>query len=320
MLLPTIEDDIDVHRFVLAHRAWELVDVVGVEHAHTLLRQCVRHCVSAESSRRSRGRPEPEIRKLVPKVIEQHKLTGIVLGDKDPGDEWVDQLSRTIYRDGRQSACEVVAAALADGIAPEVVGEAISLAANRHVLCQDPNEWRAHGATAGVHGTDAANAWRNMARICDPMRKITGLLVAAYHTAAHDPTAFDPYPIAAHRERVKTTDAQELLGIADEAIRSNDQPLATAAVDVYGSLGFPERAVFDLMLKYAVSEDGRLHAEKYYRTVVEEFGTVRPKYRWRHLVALARVTASSYGYDVNDEKGYRAPGYENACSLLRVST
>jgi hypothetical protein len=318
ILLPTVEDDIDVHRFVLAHRAMELVDIVGVDHAHTLLRQCVRHCVDSESNRRTKGRPEPEIRKLVPEMISQYKLDSISLGARDPGDEWVDGLGRTIYRDGRRAACDAVAAAIADGVSPEVIGEAISLAANRHVLCHDPSQWRVHGATAGVHGSDAANAWRNMVRLADPLRKITGMIVSAYHTAAHDPTAQDPYPTAAHREKVKSTDAQELLGIADEAIRSNDQPLATAAIDVYGSLGFPERAVFNLMLKYAVSEDGRLHAEKYYRTVVEEFASIRPAFRWRHLVGLARVTASCYDYDVNDQKGYRAPGYEDACKLLGV--
>jgi hypothetical protein len=46
------------------------------------------------------------------------------------------------------------------------------------------------------------------------------------------------------------------------------------------------------VLKYAISEDGRLHAEKYYRTVTEEFASIRPAYRWGELVAWARVTAS----------------------------
>ena len=50
-----------------------------------------------------------------------------------------------------------------------------------------------------------------------------------------------------------------------------------------------------LLRRYAVSEDGALHAEKYYRTVNEEFGTIRPAFRWRELTALARVTASEYG-------------------------
>ena len=51
------------------------------------------------------------------------------------------------------------------------------------------------------------------------------------------------------------------------------------------------------MLKYTISEDGRLHGEKYFHTVQEEFRTTRPAFRWRQIVGLARVTASAYGYD-----------------------
>ena len=49
---------------------------------------------------------------------------------------------------------------------------------------------------------------------------------------------------------------------------------------------------------------------KYYRTVREEFTSTRPAFRWRQLVALARVTAS--------ECGRPAPGVAQAKELLRV--
>ena len=111
-------------------------------------------------------------------------------------------------------------------------------------------------------------------------------------------------------EDVKSKDATKLLGQAEEAIRGKDQARACAVVHRYGELKLPERPVFDLLLKYAVSEDGALHAEKYYRTVSEEFATTRPAFRWRQLVALARVTASEYGYP--------APGVQEACELLGV--
>ena len=78
----------------------------------------------------------------------------------------------------------------------------------------------------------------------------------------------------------------------------------------YGEAGHSEKALFDLLLKYAISEDGALHAEKYYRTVREEFARSRPAFRWRHLAALARVTASEFGYP--------APGYDEAKKLLKV--
>ena len=64
------------------------------------------------------------------------------------------------------------------------------------------------------------------------------------------------------------------------------------------------------MLRYAVSEDGALHAEKYYRTVSEEFVATRLAFRWRQLTALARVTASEYGRP--------AAGYVEARALLKL--
>jgi hypothetical protein len=78
----------------------------------------------------------------------------------------------------------------------------------------------------------------------------------------------------------------------------------------YGQEGHPERPVFDLLLGYAVSEDGALHAEKFYRTTSDEFASTRPAFRWRQLIALARVTASEFGQP--------APGYEESCKLLKV--
>jgi hypothetical protein len=94
----------------------------------------------------------------------------------------------------------------------------------------------------------------------------------------------------------------------EEAIRANDQALASAAAHRYGELGHTPRAMFDLLLRYAISEDGALHAEKFYRTASEEYAATRPAFRWRHVVALARVTASAHGQP--------APGIAEATRLL----
>ena len=59
----------------------------------------------------------------------------------------------------------------------------------------------------------------------------------------------------------------------------------------YGELGHAPRGMFDLLLRYAISQDGALHAEKFYRTTSEEYAASRPAFRWRQLIALARVTA-----------------------------
>ena len=110
-----------------------------------------------------------------------------------------------------------------------------------------------------------------------------------------------------------------MLDEAEDAVRHNDQGRAAAAIAAYGDSGLGPDAVLQRMLKYTISEDGRLHGEKFFQTVVEEYRTTRPAFRWRQMVALARVTASSYGFDRFDKQGLRAPGYEDACRLLKVT-
>jgi hypothetical protein len=228
-------------------------------------------------------------------------------------------LSKTVYFGPRERAADAVAAALADGIDPEVIGEAISLASNLYVLRQGADKWRTHGDAAGVHSSDATNAWRNMVRTADPKFAASGLIVAAYHAGIQSPPFQTPaYPTDDHRALVKTRDASRLLSETEESIRSNNQGRSAAAIQIYGERGYPVEPVFDLMLKYAVSEDGRLHGEKYFHTVGEEYRTIRPKFRWRQIVGLARVTASAYGYNREDKHGFRAAGYVEACKLLSV--
>ena len=319
------DDDADVHRIVLAHRARALVGLVGMEHAHTMLRQCVRYCVNVEQGRCDHKRPEPKIRALLPKLLDQYKLAGRTPGKRQPDDAWVDRMSTTIFEATGEQAAEAVAGALADGMAPEAVGEAISLAANQTILCQASDGRggnRTHGDSAGLHAADAMNAWRNIARVTDPQSVIASMIVGAYYVARNKSYGYvaaeQPYPLPEHRKAITTDDPKKLLAEAADAIRANDQGRAGAAIAIWGEKGYSVRPVLDLMLRFAISEDGRLHAEKYYRTVVEEFETTRPAFRWRHLTSLARVTASAYGYDRQDQHGHRAPGYEEACRLLGV--
>lgn len=318
-LQPAMQDDLNVHRFVFAHRTYGLVGLLGKEYSYSLLRQCVRFCANHEQSRIEHKQPESPIRVLVPKLLDQYKLVGKKLGTRDPGDAAVDELSQVIYRSSREQAAEAVAAALAEGIDPEVVGEAISLASNLYVLRQGADKWRTHGDSAGVHSSDATNAWRNMARVAETRHAVSGLIVAAYHAGIQSaPFETPPYPTDEHRSLVKVTDATELLAETEDAIRHNDQGRAAAAIQIYGERGYAVEPVYELMLKYAVSEDGRLHGEKYYQTVREEYRTIRPAFRWRQIVGLARVTTSAYGYNREDEHGFRAAGYEDACKLLGV--
>jgi hypothetical protein len=295
-----------------------LVDVAGVEHSHTLLRQCVRHCVDFEQRRIAKGRKASPIREHIPKLLDRYKLVGKKLGTREPDNQWLEAFSNTIYNASKFDASGAVAEALAEGVSPKSIAQAIAMACNQLTLRQAGNPLRTHGASAGVHSSDAANAWRHMVNQANDLNQKVGLLVSAWHTGRYDQWQTEPYPLENHFEKIKTEDAKQLLGICEEAIRGNDQATASAAIFKYGQLGFKVEPVFELMLKYAISEDGRLHSEKFYRTVKEEYAFARPEFRWRQMVALARVTASAYAYDVNDSHGHRAPGYEQACELLKI--
>jgi hypothetical protein len=318
-LQPSIQDDLNVHRFVFAHRTYGLVGLLGEEYSYSMLRQCVRFCIDHERGRVQNNHPESPIRALVPKLLDQYKLDGKKLGKRDPGDAAVEKLCLAVYDGPRDKAAEAAAAALADGIDPEVVGEAISLASNLYVLRQGTQNWRTHGDSAGVHSSDATNAWRNMVRITEPRLSVSGLIVAAYHAGVQsEPFQTPAYPTEEHRAQVKQRDAAGLLAETEDAIRHNDQGRSAAAMQIYGENGHAVAPALAMLLKYTVSEDGRLHGEKYYHTVCEEYRTIRPAFRWRQIVGLARVTASAYGYNREDQHGFRAAGYEAACKLLGV--
>jgi len=323
-LLHAVQDQTEVHRVVLPYRAWDLLDLIGKDQAHTLLRQSVRYCVKAESWQGNASRDEP--RTLLPKMLEQHKLLSRTPGARTAEDQWIDELSQTFFKSTPAQAAEAAASALAEGFAPDDIGQAVSLAANQLVLRdhgRPPNSESSgkpigsvHGDSIGVHASDSANAWRNLARVSNARNTFACLILGAYQVALDrtqrggDFQNWSPLPVQWQLDRVKSTEADALLREADEAIRQNLQAQVTAVASRYAELGHAPRPMFDLMLRYAVSEDGALHAEKYYRTVTEEFETTRPAFRWRQVLALARVTSSEYGRP--------AAGMTEARELLKV--
>ncbi|MBC8245474.1 MAG: hypothetical protein H8E20_13885 [Verrucomicrobia bacterium] len=162
------------------------------------------------------------------------------------------------------------------------------------------------GDWVGVPASDAINAWRTIARVGTHRIPVARLIVGASHPAGRAGRATaKPVPLAEHLGEVRGSDPKALLKNADGAIREKDQSRVTAIIQRYGEQGHDARPVFDLLLRYATSEFGALHAEKYYRTVTEEFTSTRPAFRWRQLVGLARVTASEYGNAAAGQKEAR---------------
>jgi hypothetical protein len=322
-LLLTVQDCLEVHRVVLPYRAYDLLPVVGKEHAHTMLRQSVRYCVKNDSP--AQREHYGSAHKLLPELLESLEKTSKSRKPREANDAWVDQLGRTIFKSTPDDAARAVAEALAAGYATADVGQALTLATNQLVLRDEGRKGRqiqpgkpegsVHGDSIGLHATDSANAWRNLSRLGGPRNQAACLILGAWQ-ASHDRTnrsgdflKWEPYPRADARKQVKGKDEKSLLAELNDAIKNKDQALATAVTACYGEKGFGATPLFAVLLHHAVCNDGALHAEKFYRTVSEEFATTRPSLRWRHLVALARVSAS--------ESGYPAPGYAQACELLK---
>ena len=208
-----------------------------------------------------------------------------------------------------------MAAVLAEGFAPDAIAEAVSLAANQLVL-RDPGRTVArdgkplggvHGDSVVVHASDAANAWRKIVRISDRRNAVASLIVAAYHTVGQRQGQRDGEEEAQALGDGPSDSSTPATQLA-EAVREKDHARAVSIVQCAGALDLDARPMFDVLIEFATSEDGALHAEKYFRTATEEFALGREAFRFRHLAGLARVTASEYGTT--------APGYARASELL----
>jgi hypothetical protein len=324
-LLYAVEDDAEVHRVVLAYRAWDMLDLVGKEHAHTMLRQSVHYCVQAEKWA-AQPRPFGNTRTILPKMLDRHKLLGKSAGKRRLDDAGLLRLSQDIFKATPEQAAGLAAEALADGIAPDDIGEAITLATCELLLRDEGRPQRqtspgkpvgsVHGDSIGVHACDSSNAWRNLARVSNWRNTAACLILGAYQAARDrierggDFLRWEAYPRKAHQEKVTARETEALLREAEAAIKDRDQVRAAATVHRYLKLGHPDKAVFALLLKYAISEDGALHAEKFYRTATEEYRRTRAAFRIGFAVGLARVTASACGQP--------APGHSEACKLLKA--
>jgi hypothetical protein len=247
--------------------------------------------------------------------MEEHGLEKRERGTRAASFVWIEELADTIFAADRADAAGAVAEALSEGSDPEHVGMAMSLAATR-LLLNDPGGTReapgkpvgsVHGASVGVHASDAVNAWRNIGRIGSARNEFATLIAGAYHTAGQSKNvgalAFDHDAEPCEKEA-----PAELLREIEGRIRDRDQKQACQATRRYCELRHPHADLFALLLRYAVSEDGALHAEKYFRTAQEEHSIALPQDQPLYLVALTRVMAS--------QSGFPAPGVDEARKLL----
>ena len=314
-LQTVVRDEMDVHRVVLAWRAYDLLRLTGEEQALTMLRQSVRFCIDTDGSRARRGQQPDPIRTLLPRLMEEHGLERKERGTRHAGEDLIENLADTFFAADRPAAAARAAEFLAQGFDPEDVGAAISLAATR-LLLHDPGRkseapgkpvGSVHGASVGVHASDAANAWRHIARTGSARNAFASLIAGAYHTAGQS-GAVGAQPFDHDVEPCTEEDPAALRSAIEAHIRARDQVGACQAARRYVALRHPPESLFALLSGFAISEDGALHAEKYFRTAQDEHSRARGGHQGLYLVALTRVMASHFGFP--------APGYDEARALL----
>src|SRR5262249_25802436 len=158
----------------------------------------------------------------------------------------VEKLTDAIFKGTPEQSAEAVAAALADGLATAAVGEAISLAANQLILRENGRSTEnaspakpvgsVHGDSIGVHGCDSAHAWGMRARVSNARNTAACLIRGAYQASLDRPVRFfklEAFPPPDAVEKIKATEPEALLKVAEEGIRANDQVTAAAAIHRY---------------------------------------------------------------------------------------
>ncbi|MEZ6040723.1 MAG: hypothetical protein R3C20_09460 [Planctomycetaceae bacterium] len=321
-LVPLVLHNPEVHRTVLPFRAWDMQRIVGTEHAMTLLRQSLHYCLAQpQIYQREAWKKNGD---LLTSLLDEFRLLQNPPGSRMADDAKLEELTEYFSTCQPDDAARAAAMTLSEGFHPSVIAEAVSLAATRLVLRDAGRlpQWESvgkpagcvHGDSPGVHASDTANAWRHMAKVTTGASAMACVIFSAWEIA-RDRTASpnllnSPLPTERHLAELTSADPDRLLIQLEESIRQNQQAHATAIAYQYGQKGLPVDRIFSTLLKFAVSEDGALHAEKYFQTVQDEFASTRAAYRWQHVAALARVTASEYGHP--------APGQDEARQLLGV--
>lgn len=316
-LQPLMHDNIDVHQVVLTWRAWDLLQLTGQEHAHTMLRQCVRHYIDREQDRVKKGHKASSLRALLPKLLQEHGLDGKNPGTRGADVAFIEKLAATIMRSSREVAADAVAAVLAGGFSIDVVGEALSRASVR-LLLGDPGRAKAtvgkpkgsvHGASVGVHACDSAQAWRNISHTVGAENAIATLIAAAWHTGGQLYASSESVAHAGHREAVARIKTKDLPAALRESVAQADNRRAAAIGEHWLAAGYPAAKAFEILIEDMSASDGALHHEKFFRTTFEGHAQSPAPFRAQWLACLARIAASGHGF--------AAPGYEAAAELLR---
>ena len=233
-ILPTVEENSEVHGAVMPYRAWDLMELI-----RNRTRADVAATIGPVLHRgRTRGNPagttlascSPVARSVPPDGPRRSPAPRTTPGEC---------LSQTIFSSTGDQAAEAAADALSQGFPPSAVGEAISLAANQLILRDHgrtprrvaESRWAASTATAlaftpATARTPGATSPESAATgIPSAFNPLGARRVAIDRTQqGGDFLHWDPLPVKWQLDRIRSNDPAELLQETEEAIGATFRP------------------------------------------------------------------------------------------------
>ncbi|HEV3415342.1 MAG TPA: Rieske 2Fe-2S domain-containing protein [Pirellulales bacterium] len=282
------------HMLDFANKAFELLDLIGWEHAEAVLPAIVPQLVSARGGEEQNAWRHPQDLVPVLRSVEQ-QLPELV--ERGRGKSWdgVLGLSTALWDDDPLRIIESLKQAIAGGARPEQLSQALAHAAALRIArfgtANELSDW-----ITALHSFSFAHALDCVLRRAPSAEILRGVFHGAISVYLDRFLNIPPAPLPGERRPLddEPTDADELRKrFLDRLDERHEVERAARVVARYMSLGHPIGPLIDTLTLAAVREDADFHAFQVLEAAVRQYE------RWpacperdHFLIAAARYLAA----------------------------
>jgi nitrite reductase/ring-hydroxylating ferredoxin subunit len=282
------------HVFDFANKAFELLDLIGWEHAEAILPAIVPQLVSARGGEEQNAWRHPQ--DLVPILREiERQLPDFV--ERGRGKAWDDTagLSAVLLGEDPLRIIDALKQAIADGARPEQLSQALVHAAALRIArfgtVNEFSDW-----ITALHTFSYAHAVDCVLRRCPSPEILRGVFHGAVSVYLDRFLNIPPAPLPGERQPLddEPSDAAELRRrFTDLLDERHEVERAARVVARYLRLGHPARPLIDTLALAAVREDADFHNFQALEAAVWQFERWEGRPEQEHfLIAAARFLAA----------------------------
>ncbi len=282
------------HLLDFCNKAYELLELIGHEHAQSVLPALTNQLVSARGGEESNAWRHPT--DLVPLIQSAaERLPRLFENASGAGWDGVIELAEAILGDDPAATLSAIEAAIGSGAKPAQLSKALAYAAAQRVArfgtANEISDW-----VAALHSFSYCNALHQALKRWPDPRLVRGVLYGAISVYLNRFLNVPPAKLPGERGTLDDmpTDADELLDLFLAALDSQQQvDRAAGLIARYLSLDHPPQPLIDTLTRAAVREDADFHTlqmleagvAQYHEWGPGEQGTVM-------LLAVARYLAA----------------------------